>query len=143
MNFRIETFNSSQSGFTLNLSFIEDDALKPMGRVKTTSSGYCLETLSGNKIRLQNNSIYDVYITLVKTDKPTAYNIIYTVKKNGKLVTKIEESQREITALKNIDGILITAECTGTDKNDVIKIKNARVKFYTDEQILDFSPINH
>lgn len=142
MSFKIETFDLPQEDFSLDMAFVKDDIAASVGKIKAKANGYCLETLSGREISLFNNSIYDIYVTLEKTDTPSVYDIKYVVRKDGAEVNTITETQDVITALTDVNGISLTAECTGNENGDVLKIKYARVKYYTTDNILEFSPIN-
>ncbi len=142
MSFKVDTFASQQDGFSLDMAFMKDDSTVSVGKIKTGADGYCLETLSGDKINLSDNTTYDIYVTLAKTAYPSVYDVKYVIEQNGTVIAEETATQGDITALTWVTGIAVTAECTGAENSDVLKIKYARVKYYTTDLILEFSPIN-
>lgn len=140
LSFKVDTFSSRQDGFSLDMALMQDENVS-LGRIKTTADGYLVETLSGAEIKLSDNSIYDIYITLTGTKKPSVYDIKYVIKKGELAVKEVTEKQSVITALSSTDGIVLTADCSGADSRSVLRVQYARLKFYTTDYILNFSPV--
>lgn len=141
MDYRFNTYASRTEGFGLDLAFMLGDNNVSLGKIETAADGYRFATLGGDKVKLADNSIYDIIVTLAQTEMPGVYDLEYTLKRNNTVVYEETEIQTGITSLKSLSGIAVTASCNGAEADNVIMMKTARVRFRTWEDLVEYSPI--
>ena len=141
MSYFIETGSSRAGGFSLALNFLTSSSTIEFGKIKTSSTGYYVETLGGSKLQLADNTIYDVQVTLCQTQTPGTYTVKYTVRQNNKIVNEIVEKQSKVNNFLGIKGISLTAQTNGADSGNVLTMRLARVKFYSYDPLLSFSKV--
>ncbi len=135
----IHTRTSRKDGFSLAMGYTTSGSPIDLGYIKTSSSGYYVETLGGAKIELADNAHYNVIITLLQTEYPNVYDIKYTVEQNNTTVIgEITETQSNVKNLLGLKGISLRANCNGAEDAAVLILKQARVKFYTYDDMVSY-----
>ncbi len=141
MSYFIETGASRKNGFAMALNFLTSSSTIELGKIKSSTSGYYVETLSGSKLKLADNTIYDVQVALMQTKYPGVYDVRYTVLQNNEVVDEIIEKQSKVNNFLGIKGVSLGVQTNGADTGAVMVLRLARVKFYSYDPILTFSNI--
>ena len=135
----IRTDDSRTAGFSLALGYTTSGAPINLGYIKTTASGYVLETLRGKQIKLKDNTNYNVLITLLQTDFPNVYDLKYTLEEDCReVVAEHTEKQTGVVNLLGLKGISLNATANGAENSAVLTLKQARVKFYTYDDLVSY-----
>ncbi len=138
MSYLIETAASRNYGFALDMNFITSTIAINFGRVRTSTKGYYVETLGGDRINLSDNTIYNIQVALMQTEYPGVYDLRYTVLQGNEVVDEVWEKQKNVNNFFGIKGISVTAQATGNESAKVMVLREARVKFYTTDPLLTF-----
>lgn len=141
MSYILDTLGARTNSYSVAL-VMRDTADKVFGYLKNDSSGYYIETLSGKRIDLADNSHYDIVLTLVKTD--SGYDIKYEViDESGECVNAYTEKQSLIDYVSNVESIALKLKSAGSTPCHVFRFVSARLKYSVHEPVIRFSDLGY
>ena len=136
----IDTYDS-RSDFKSEL--IVDSAEEyQIGNIICDDSGYYLQCMDEEKLSLDDNSRYELKVTLCSGDRGSQ-SLKYELFKNNTAQKSAECSVNSDISVKEIRGMAFKMSSASNGGENVLRIVNARIKFMLDEPIISFKALDY
>lgn len=138
LSFKFSTFKSKSTDTKTEIGFDTKVGEVLLAAIEN-KDGYALQMIDGAEAALDKNGVYELFICLEKVEKSGIYTIKYRLNREEETLLERCVGQNGISDISEISGVMLRHNSGSGAADDFAEFMNARVRFYTDAEILLFT----